>query len=131
MHSPILFGTFLTLGKIVLREAPVFMGFKRKGSRVVVSRKGRLQRGSMSAPCQIIDVSESGVRIESRLFVKTGDALQLAVELDPGKTLACTLEVVHVRSPRFGAKITSISSDDQARLAHVFDDDLQTSFARR
>ena len=85
----------------------------------------------MSAPCQIIDVSESGVRIESRLFVKTGDALQLAVELDPGKTLACTLEVVHVRSPRFGAKITSISSDDQARLAHVFDDDLQTSFARR
>jgi hypothetical protein len=107
------------------------MGFKRKVSRIGVSRKGHLQRGSMSAPCQIIDVSESGVRIESRLFVKTGDTLQLAVEVDHCKTLACMLEVVHVRSPRFGAKITSISSDDQARLAHVFDDHLQTSFSRR
>ena len=33
------------------------MGFKRKHSRVDV---GRLQRGSLSAPCKVIDVSESG-----------------------------------------------------------------------
>ena len=46
------------------------MGFKRKGSRVEVSRAGRLQRGGLSAPCKVLDVSETGVRIESRLFVK-------------------------------------------------------------
>jgi hypothetical protein len=50
------------------------MGFKRKGSRVEVSRAGRLQRGALSAPCKVLDVSEAGVKIESRLFVKSGDA---------------------------------------------------------
>ena len=63
------------------------MGFKRKGSRVEVSRGGRLQRGALSAPCKVLDVSETGVRIESRLFVKSGDALQLVIELEQGRIL--------------------------------------------
>ena len=75
------------------------MGFKRKGSRVAVSRDGRLQRGSLSAPCKILDVSETGLRIESRMFVKSGDALQLVIELEQGRTLTCGLQVVHVHSP--------------------------------
>jgi PilZ domain len=106
------------------------MGFKRKGSRVEVGRAGRVQRGALSAPCKVLDVSETGVRIESRLFVKSGDALQLVIELDQGRTVTCGLEVVHVRSPRFGSKITSISPEDRERLAHIFDDRVQTSFAR-
>jgi hypothetical protein len=107
------------------------MGFKRKGSRVEVSRAGRLQRGALSAPCKVLDVSETGVRIESRLFVKSGDALQLVIELEQGRTLVCGLQVVYVRSPKFGAKITSISPEDRERLAHILDDHVQTSFSRR
>jgi hypothetical protein len=107
------------------------MGFKRKGSRVEVSRGGRLQRGALSAPCKILDVSETGVRIETRLLVKSGDALQLTIELEQGRILVCGLQVVHVRSPKFGAKITSISPEDRERLAHILDDQVQTSFSRR
>ncbi|MDP1947458.1 MAG: PilZ domain-containing protein [Nitrospirota bacterium] len=107
------------------------MGFKRKGSRVEVSRSGRLQRGALSAPCKVLDVSETGVKIESRLFVKSGDALQLVVELDQGRTLTCGLQVVHVRSPKFGATITSISPEDRERLAHILDDHVQSNFSRR
>ena len=107
------------------------LGFKRKASRVEVRRGGRLQRGALSAACKILDVSETGVRIESRLFVKSGDALQLAIELDQGKTLRCELQVVHVRSLRFGSKIASISPEDREQLAHIFDDRVQTSYARR
>jgi hypothetical protein len=107
------------------------MGFKRKSSRVDVSRAGRLQRGSLSAACKVLDVSETGVKIESRLFVKTGDALQLVIELDNGRTLNCGLQVVHVRSPKFGASITIISPDDRERLAHILDDHVQNSFSRR
>ena len=107
------------------------MGFKRKGSRIEVSRGGRLQRGALSAPCKVLDVSETGVRIESRLFVKSGDALQLVIELEQGRTLVCGLQVVHVRSPKFGAKITSISHEDRERLAHILDDHMQTSLSRR
>ena len=107
------------------------MGFKRKGSRIEVSRGGRLQRGALSAPCKVLDVSEAGVRIESRLFVKNGDALHLVIELEQGRTLTCGLQVVHTRSPKFGAKITSISPEDRERLAHIFDDHVQSSFSRR
>ena len=107
------------------------MGFKRKGSRVEVSRSGRLQREALSAPCKVLDVSETGVRVESRLFVKNGDALQLVIELEHGRTLSCGLQVVHVRSPKFGAKISSISPEDRERLTHIFDDHVQTSFSRR
>ena len=107
------------------------MGFKRKGSRVEVSLGGRLQRGSLSAPCKVLDVSEAGVRIESRLFVKSGDVLQLVIELEQGRTLTCGLQVVHVRSPKFGTKFTSISPEDRERLAHILDDYVQASFSRR
>ena len=107
------------------------MGFKRKASRVETGRTGRLQRGSLSAPCKVLDVSETGVRIESRLFVKSGDSLQLMIELERGRTLTCGLQVVHVRSPKFGTKITSISPEDRERLAHILDDHVQTSFSRR
>lgn len=107
------------------------MGFKRKGSRVEVSRAGRLQRGSLSVPCKVLDVSETGVKIESRLFVKNGDALQLVIDLEQGRTLTCGLQVIHVRSPRFGASITTISPDDRERLAHILDDHVQNSFSRR
>lgn len=105
------------------------MGFKRKSSRVEIGRAGRLQRGALSAPCRVLDVSETGVRVESRMFVKSGDALQLVIELEQGRTLTCGLQVVHVRSPRFGSKIISISPEDRQRLAHIFDDHVQTSFS--
>jgi len=107
------------------------MGFKRKASRIEVSRAGRLQRGGLSAPCKILDVSETGVRIESRLFVKSGDTLQLMIELEQGRTLSCGLQVVHVRSPNFGSKIISISPEDSERLAHIFDDHVQIGYSRR
>lgn len=107
------------------------MGFNRKGSRIEISRGGRVQRGALSAPCKVLDVSETGARIESRLFVKAGDALQLVIDLDHGRTLTCELQVVHVRSPKFGAKITLISPENRERLAHILDDHVQTNFSRR
>jgi hypothetical protein len=109
----------------------LIMGFKRKHSRVDVGRAGRLQRGALSAPCKVLDVSESGVRLESRLFVKRGEVLQLLIELDRGKTLTCELEVVYVRAPKVGARIMAISAEDRERLAHILDDHVQTSFSRR
>ena len=106
------------------------MGFKRKHSRLDVGRVGRLQRGSLSAPCKVLDVSESGVRLESRLFVKSGDVLQLGIDLERGRSLTCELEVIHVRKPKLGAKIVAISPADRERLTYILDDHIQSSFSR-
>ena len=110
---------------------------KAGGRRQGVQAKSLTRRGkpgwsptavALSAQCKILDVSETGVRIESRLFVKSGDALQLAIELEQGRTLRCGLQVVHARSLRFGSKIASISPEDGERLAHIFNDRVQTSY---
>ena len=106
------------------------MSFKRQSSRVEVGKPGRLQRGSFSAPCQVMNVSETGVRVQSRLFVKNGDALRLSIELDGGRLLHCEVQVSNVRPHHFGAKILSISPDDRERLAHLLDDHLQTRLLR-
>ena len=110
-------------------------GQRRWGSneKVHVSRSAgpAVCSGGLLAPCKVLDVSETGVRIESRLFVKSGDALQLVIELEQGRTLTCGLQVVYVRSPKFGTTITSISPEDRERLAHILDDHVQTSFSRR
>jgi len=107
------------------------MGFKRKSSRVEVGKTGRLIRGSFSAPCQVMNVSENGVRIQSRLFVRNGDALRLSIEIDDGRLLHCEIQVINVRSPHFGARILSISPEDRERLAHMLDDHLQSNYLRR
>ncbi len=104
------------------------MGFKRTHSRIEVGRKGRLERGAVSAACIVLDVSESGVRIESRLYVRPGDLLHLLIDLDQGRTLACTIQPVQVRSPRFGARIVSISPDDQERLSQLLDERVHQLF---
>jgi len=45
--------------------------------------------------------------------------------------LTCGLQVIHVRTPKVGTKIVSISPEDKERLAHILDDNVQTSFSRR
>jgi hypothetical protein len=106
------------------------MGFKRKSSRVEVGKAGELHRGSFAAPCRVVNVSENGMRIQSRLLVKSGQTLRLSIELADGRHLSCEIQVVNVRSPHFGATIVSISPDDRERLAHILDDHLQSSFLR-
>lgn len=107
------------------------MGFKRKGWRAAVNCAGRLERGRQSVPCRVVDVSEAGVRLDSRMLVKTGDTVQLVIEVAPEKVVTCQLQVVYVRSPRLGARIVSISQKDKERLTQFLDDRVLSNFSRR
>ena len=106
------------------------MGFNRKGWRAKVSGVGRLERGALSAPCKVLDISEDGVRLECRMFVKAGDVLQLVIEPAQGRALTCGVEVVNVRSPRLGAKIVSINPENREQLAQILEDQVQAHFSR-
>jgi len=107
------------------------MGFKRKGWRAAVNCVGRLERGRLSVPCRVVDVSEAGVRLDSRMLVKAGETIQLVLEVAPEKVVTCELQVIYVRSPRLGAKIVSISPDDKERLAQFLDHRVLENFSRR
>jgi hypothetical protein len=75
--------------------------------------------------------ANQGARIESRLFVKVGESLHLMIDIHHGQTISCTVQPVYVRSPRFGARITSISPEDQERLSLVLDDRIHNLFITR
>ncbi|OQW60857.1 MAG: hypothetical protein BVN28_08455 [Nitrospira sp. ST-bin4] len=107
------------------------MGFKRKGWRAQVNCTGRLERGTLSVPCKVVDVSEDGVRLDSRMLVKTGDTVQLVIEVAPEKVVTCQLQVVYVRSQRLGGRIVSISQKDKERLTQFLDDRVLSNFSRR
>ena len=107
------------------------MGFKRKHSRVQSGRIGRLQRGTLVVPCTVVDVSDSGLQLESRLVVKPGEIVQLLIESGKEETLTCEVEVVHVRASKIGAKITSMTPENQSRFTRMLDDDVQNVFTRR
>jgi hypothetical protein len=107
------------------------MGFNRKGWRAKVSGVGRLERGALSVPCKVLDISEDGVRLECRMLVKAGDALQLVIEHAQRSALTCGVEVVNVRSPRLGAKIVSINPENRERLAQILEDRVQAHFSRQ
>lgn len=107
------------------------MGFKRKGWRAEANCTGRLERGALSVPCRVVDISEDGVRLDSRMLVKVGDAVQLVIEVAPEKVVTCQLQVVYVQSPRLGAKIVSISQEDKERLTQFLDDRALSNFSRR
>ena len=107
------------------------MGFKRKGWRAEANCTGRLERGALSVPCTVVDISEDGVRLDSRMLVKAGDTVQLVIEVALEKVVTCQLQVVYVRSPRLGAKILSISQEDKERLTQFLDDRASTNFSRR
>jgi hypothetical protein len=78
-----------------------------------------------------VDVSEAGVRLDSRMLVKVGETIQLVLEVAPEKVVTCELQVVYVRTPRLGAKIVSISPDDKERLAQFLDHRVLENFSRR
>ena len=84
----------------------------------------------LAVTCRMVNVCESGIRVQSRLFVKNGDALHLSIDLDGGRQLNCEIRVTNVRSPHFGATIVSISPEDRERLVRILDDHLQSSFSR-
>lgn len=107
------------------------MGFKRKHSRVQSGRVGRLQRGTVVMPCTVVDVSDSGVHLESRLVVKSGDVIQLSIDCGKEGTLSCEVEVVHARAEKIGARITSITAENQARFTRMLQDDVENAFTRR
>ena len=106
------------------------MGFKRKSSRVEVGKSGQLHRGSFAATCRVVNLSENGMRIQSRMLVKSGETLVLSIDLVAGRHLTCEIQVINVRPPHFGATIVSISPQDRERLAHILDDHVQSSFLR-
>lgn len=83
----------------------------RAEPRVSVSCRGTLRLGGSSAPCFIQNMCSRGFLIRSSKELPVGKVLQLRCELDPERTVECTVEVRHVNRDCLGARVIDISDD--------------------
>jgi hypothetical protein len=92
------------------------MAHKRELFRIELDRKGELHRNGTVASCDVLDLTEKGVRLKTDLPVKTGERLQLRFLLTTASPITCTIRVARVSPPWIGATIDDIPADDQQKL---------------
>ena len=104
-----------------LRDEGTVMGQQRGLYRVVIDLAGTLQRGEVMAPCQVLDLTETGLRFRTSLPVATGESLQLELNLADGRAICCSVHVTNVMPPFVGARIADISSVHQKQLSQFIE----------
>jgi len=85
----------------------------RAEKRIRVSEKGELSTGSVNIgdawiPCQVKDLSDSGLRVVCNKQLSIGQTLELKCELFPERSLNCKIEVRHIGPSGVGTKVTEI-----------------------
>ena len=90
---------------------------KRAQHRIEISRPGRVSRSSAEAPCQLLELTEHGVLLETALPLAPGDECHLETALEETWTLQCTIAVKRVEQSRAGGEIAVISPEQQAQLS--------------
>jgi hypothetical protein len=93
------------------------MAKQRQLFRLTIDRAGTVRRGEQTLPCQVVDLTEKGVRLEVDDAFSVGDELHLEFALTARETLACTIHVTHSLPPQLGAAIVRMAPDDQERLS--------------
>lgn len=84
---------------------------QRTEQRIAVSCRGTLSLGGNTAQCLIQNMCSRGFLIKSSKELPVGQVLKLTCELDPERTVECTVQVRHVNRDSLGAKVIEISDD--------------------
>ena len=93
------------------------MADHRQLYRVAIDRTGQIRRGDETFPCNVVDVTEQGVRLQVDGAFRAGEELQLEFTLTDVDAVACAIKVTHCRTPEIGAAIVQIAPDHQRRLS--------------
>lgn len=97
------------------------MGQQRGLYRVVVQLAGTVRRGAETAPCEVLDLTESGFRIQTGLSGAVGEELQLDFTLPGGRAIHCAVQVTNIMPPYVGVRITGISPEQQQQLSRFIE----------
>jgi hypothetical protein len=95
---------------------------KRALFRIALDRKGELRVDGTAIPCEVLDLTEKGVRLRTDLPVQAGDRLQLHFHLTAACPLTCTVQVARVTPPWVGATIDDISPENKEKLTRFIEE---------
>ena len=93
------------------------MSGQRQLYRVTIDRTGHVRRGDDVFLCNVIDVSDKGVRLRIEGTFRQGEELSLEFPLTESEVLACRIQVTNRQPPHLGAAIVHFSPDQQKRLS--------------
>jgi hypothetical protein len=97
------------------------MADQRQLYRVAIDRTGQVRRGDKAYTCQIVDLTEHGVRLEINGTFLTGEKLQLEFALTDADLFACTIQVTNCRPSYIGAVIVQVAPEQQKRLTRFIE----------
>lgn len=116
----------LYMAKAAGRNQVVLYGQSRRSyGRVSIELPGRFRTMSdESRPLTTINVSEAGILFHADHAVPVGSLIEVAMQLDPGRTITASGRVVHVEttadgSNRTAVHITDARNADRARLMKI------------
>jgi hypothetical protein len=92
------------------------MAIQRQLFRIAIDRTGVVRRGDETMSCDVVDLTEKGVRLRIQGTFAVGQELQLRFPLTEADVLECALRVTHHRPPHVGAAIVRMTAEHRERL---------------
>ena len=88
----------------------------RSEFRLPVERRAFLKRDGKTILCDVLDLTEHGLRLRTEFPVVVGDTLHLECQLEAHTIIHCALVVTHVKAPYVGGRIADISTEHHKQL---------------
>lgn len=86
--------------------------------RVAVERQGMVTLGTKISRCNVRNLTEKGLLLETDLPIAAGDTIRIECQLDEHSNIHCGLLVASATPPFFGGPITQISPEHQQQLTN-------------
>jgi hypothetical protein len=101
------------------------MGHKRETFRIHVHLTGSVSQGARTAACEVVELTEKGIRLRTDLPVSAGDELTLELLIPASSSIQGTVSVTHVKPPYLGGRFR-VSSPKHQRLLSQFIEQIVT-----
>ena len=95
---------------------------RREVFRIPIVRSGCIRRDAEAVSCEVVNLSEKGVRLRTAGSFMPNDVLHLEFPLSDDEQLACTVRVIYTQPPFLGAVVTDISPYHQVMLSGFIDE---------
>lgn len=100
---------------------------QRNEFRFPVQRRGFVTRDKQTTLCEVLDMTESGLRFTTELPLGLSEMVKLEMQLDGDCVIHCQMLVTHAQPPQFGGRITQMLPEDRQHLAQYIERLIWTS----
>jgi hypothetical protein len=102
---------------------------QRDHFRFPVRRRGLVTHDKKTMLCEVLDLTERGLRLTADVPLAMGDRVKIEVQLDGNCIIHCELLVTHTDRPVFGGRITQILPEDEQKLTLYIERLVRSSIA--